>query len=106
MKRNIYTKGHADIGWEFLAFVATSLGQLAPELLRYLLLCADQAAQTRKASVASGLGDDSIPVDENDSEPEVVRNPTFPKLRALNFQQIKNSESVLIRVQVMEAVVG
>ena len=74
MKRNIYTKGHADIGWEFLAFVATSLGQLAPELLRCLLMCAGQAAQ--KASVASE--DTSIPVDEDDSEPEEARNPTFP----------------------------
>ena len=59
LKRNVYTKGYADIGWVILAFVATTLGQLAPELLCYILLCAGQAAQ--RASV--NAGDVSTPVD-------------------------------------------
>ena len=40
MKLNLYTKGYGDIWWVFLAFVATTLGQLAPDLLCYLLFCA------------------------------------------------------------------
>ena len=86
------------IGWVFLAFVATTLGQLAPELLRYLLLCAGQAAQ--RASVAAG--DASTPVDEDGEEPAEERNPTFPQLLELIFQQLKNT----ILVEVLEAVAG
>ena len=48
LKRRVYTQGYADIGWVFLAFVATTLGQLAPELLDYLLLCA-------RASCSAGI---------------------------------------------------
>ena len=81
-----------------LAFVATTLGPLAPDLLRYLLLCAGQAAQ--RASVASV--DASVPVDEDDAEPEDPRNPTFPQLRAPIFQQLKNS----VLVEALEAVAG
>ena len=73
-------------------------GQLAPELLRYLLLCAGQAAQ--RASVAAG--DASTPVDEDGEEPAEARNPTFPQLRALIFQQLK----YVILVEVLEAVAG
>ena len=73
LKRRVYTQGYADIGWVFLAVVATTLGQLAPELLCYLLLCAGQAAQ--RASVAAG--DASTPVDEDGEEPAGARNPTF-----------------------------
>ena len=82
----------------FLAFVSTTLGQLAPELLRYLLLCAGQAAQW--ASVAAG--DASTPVDEDGEEPAEARNPTLPQLRALIFQQLKKA----ILVEVLEAVAG
>jgi len=98
LKRRVYTQGYADIGWVFLAFVSTTLGQLAPELLRYLLLCAGQAAQ--RASVAAG--DASTPVDDDGEEPAEARNPTFPQLRALIFQQLKNA----ILVEVLEAVAG
>ena len=82
----------------FLAFAATTLGQLAPELLRYLLLCAGQAAQ--RASVAAG--DVSTPVDDNGEEPAEACNPTFPQLLVLIFQQLKNA----ILVEVLEAVAG
>ena len=82
----------------FVAFVAKTLGQLAPNLLRYLLHCAGHAVQ--RALVAPG--DTSIPVDEDDAEPWEARNPTFPRLLALIFQQLKNS----ILVEVLEAVVG
>ena len=98
LKQRVYTQGYADIGWVFLAFVATTLGQLAPELLCYLLLCAGQAAQ--RASVAAG--DASTPVSEDGEEPAEARNPTFPQLLALIFQQLKNA----ILVEVLEAVVG
>ena len=57
LKQNLYPAGYTDLGLVFIAFVATTLGQLAPDLLRYLLLCAGQAAQ--KASAASE--DTSIP---------------------------------------------
>ena len=63
----------------FLAFVAMPLGQLAPELLHYLQLCAGQAAQ--RASVAAG--DVSTPVDEDGEEPAEEHNPTFPQLLVL-----------------------
>ena len=82
----------------FLVFVSTTLGQLAPELLRCLLLCAGQPAQ--QASVAAG--DASTPADEDREEPAESRNPTLPQLRALIFQQLKNS----ILVAVLEAVAG
>ena len=59
LKERVYNQGYADIGWVFLAFVAMTLGQLAQELLCYLLLCAGQAAQ--QASVTAG--DVSTPVD-------------------------------------------
>ena len=64
LKQRVYTQDYADIGWVFLAFVVTqtldgclafvvtTLGQLAQELLCYLLLCAGQAAQ--RASVTAG----------------------------------------------------
>ena len=67
-------------------------------MLRYLLLCAGQAAQ--RASVAAG--DASTPVDEDGEEPAEARNPTFPQLLVLIFQQLKNS----ILVEVLEAVAG
>ena len=98
LKQRVYTQGYTDIGWVFLAFVATTLGQLALELLQYLLLCAGQAAQL--ASVAAG--DASTPVDEDGEEPAEARKPTFPQLRALIFQQLKNT----ILVEVLEAVAG
>ena len=82
----------------FLAFVVTTLGQLAQELLHYLLLCAGQAAQL--ASVTAG--DVSTPVDEDGEEHAEARNPTFPQLLALIFQQLKNA----ILVEVLEAVAG
>ena len=82
----------------FLAFVATTLGQLAPELLCYLLLCIGQAAQ--QASVAAG--DASSLVNEDGLEPAEAHNPTFPQLLALIFQQLKKA----ILVEVLEAVVG
>ena len=96
LKRRVYTQGYAEIGWVFLAFVVTSLGQLAPELLCYLLLCVGQAAQL--ASVAAG--DVSTPVDEDGEEPEEEHNPTFPQLLELIFQQLKTT----ILVEVLEAV--
>ena len=87
-------KGYADNGWVFLAFVVTTLGQLAPEFLRYIiLLCAGQAAQ--RASVAAG--DASTLVDEDGEEPAEARNPTFPQLRAVIFQQLKNDILVEVR---------
>ena len=67
-------------------------------MLSYLLLCAGQAAQ--RASVAAG--DASTPVDDDGEEPAEARNPTFPQLRALIFQQLKNA----ILVEVLEAVAG
>ena len=82
----------------FLVFVVTTLGQLVPELLCYLLLCAGQAAQ--RASVAAG--DVSTPVDEDGEEPVEARNPTFPQLQVLIFQPLKNA----ILVEVLEAVAG
>ena len=82
----------------FLTIVVTTLVQLALELLCYLLLCAGQAAQW--ASVAAG--DASTPVDEDGEEPAEAHNPTFPHLRVLIFQQLKNA----ILVEVLEAVAG
>ena len=61
VKLGVYTQDFADIGWVFLAFVATTLGQLAQELLCYLLLCAGQAAQ--RASVTAE--DEPTPVDSD-----------------------------------------
>ena len=98
LKQRVYTQGYADIGWVFLAFVDTTLGQLEQELLSYLLLSAGQAAQL--ASVAAG--DESTLVDEDGEEPVEARNPTFPQLLALIFQQLKNA----ILVEVLEAVAG
>ena len=92
------TQGYTDIGWVFLAFVATTLGQLALELLQYLLLCAGQAAQL--ASVAAG--DESTPVDDDGEEPAEACNSTFLQLLVLIFQQLKNA----ILVEVLEAVAG
>ena len=88
----------ADIGWVFLAFVVTTLGQLAQELLHYLLLCAGQTAQL--ASVTAG--DVSTPVDEDGEEPAEAHNPTFFQLLVLILQQLKNT----ILVEVLEAVAG
>ena len=82
----------------FLAFVVTTLGQLAPELHRYLLLCAGQAAQ--RAPVAAG--DASTQVNEDGEEPAKEHNHAFPHLRAIIFQQLKNA----ILVEVLEAVAG
>ena len=98
LKQRVYAQGYADIGWVFLAFVVTTLGQLVLELLCYLLLCAGQAAQ--QASVAAG--DVSTPVDEDGEEPAEAHNPTFPQLLALIFQQLKN----YILVELLEAVAG
>ena len=98
VKRRLYTQSYGDFGWVFLAFVTTTVGQLALELLRYLLLCAGQAAQ--RASVAAG--DASTPVDEDGEEPAEARSPTFPQLRELIFQQLKSA----ILVEVLEAVAG
>ena len=98
LKWRAYTQGYADIGWVFLAFVVMTLGQLVQELLCYILLCARQAAQL--ASVAAG--DVSTPVDDNGEEPVEERNPTFPQLQELIFQQLKNT----ILVEVLEAVAG
>ena len=82
----------------FLAFVSTTLGQLAPELLFYLLLCEGQAAQ--RASVAAGDG--STPVDEDGEEPAEAHYPNFLQLLALIFQQLKSA----ILVEILEAVAG
>ena len=76
----------------------TTLGQFVLKLLSYLLLCAGQAAQW--ASVAAG--DVSTPVDNNGEEPAEARNPTFPQLLVLIFQQLKTA----ILVEVLEAVAG
>ena len=38
-----------------------------------------------------GAGGESTPVDEDGEEPEETRDPTFPQLLALNFQQLKNA---------------
>ena len=44
----------------------------------------------------------STQVDENGEEPAEARNPTFPQLLVLIFQQLKNA----ILVEVLEAVAG
>ena len=49
-----------------------------------------------------GAGGESTPVDEDGEELAEARNPTFPQLQALIYQQLKNA----ILVEVLEAVAG
>ena len=51
-------------------------------------------------SVAAG--DAYTPVDDDGEEPAEARNPTFPQLQVLIFQQLKNA----IPVEALEAVAG
>ena len=71
----------------------------------FAISCSVQGKQLSRhqslwASVAAG--DASTPVDEDGEEPAEERNPTFPQLQALIFQQLKNA----ILVEVLEAVAG